>query len=135
MRAFCALESPSQEAVLPGENPVGGMTHGRQGGRGGVCPLASDQIHLVTVFGLCVSERVDRGVGRHPQPSRLKISNYFCLGTYHCIANRAASVRSSRAEMAPGSAPQARAQSSASAKSPPPSSSPYKRTDGAMIAR
>src|SRR5437899_12782811 len=37
MRAFCALESPSQEAVLPGENPVGGMTHGRQGGRGGVC--------------------------------------------------------------------------------------------------
>src|SRR6266566_5415366 len=82
MRAFCALESPSQEAVLPGENPVGGMTHGRQGGRGGVCPLASDQIHLVTVFGLCVSERVDRGVGRHPEPRRLKISNYFCLGTY-----------------------------------------------------
>jgi len=37
MRAFCALESPSQEEVLPGENPVGGMTHGRQGGRGGVC--------------------------------------------------------------------------------------------------
>src|SRR5712664_4311353 len=45
-------------------------------------PVASDQIHLVTVFGLCVSERVDRGVGRHPEPSRLKISNYFCLGTY-----------------------------------------------------
>jgi len=41
MRAFCALESPSQEEVLPGENPVGGMTHGRQGGRGGVCLLES----------------------------------------------------------------------------------------------
>src|SRR5882724_6356844 len=48
-------------------------------------PVASDQIHLVTVFGLCVSERVDRGVGRHPQPSRLKISNYFCLGTYYFL--------------------------------------------------
>src|SRR4029453_6550430 len=45
-------------------------------------PLASHQIHLVTVFGVCVSERVDRGVGRHPEPGRLRISNYFCLDTY-----------------------------------------------------
>src|SRR4030095_5868952 len=45
-------------------------------------PLASHQIHLVTVCGLCVSERVDRGVGRHPEPGRLRISNYFCLDTY-----------------------------------------------------
>jgi hypothetical protein len=45
-------------------------------------PVASDHIHLVTVVGLVVSERVGRGVGRHPEPSRLKISHYFCLGTY-----------------------------------------------------
>jgi IS1 transposase len=32
------MGSPSQEEVLPGENPVGGMTHWRKGGRGGVCP-------------------------------------------------------------------------------------------------
>src|SRR2546430_4145918 len=48
-------------------------------------PLASHQIPLVTVCGLCVSERVDRGVGRHPEPGRLRISNYFCLGTYASV--------------------------------------------------
>src|SRR5438309_996303 len=31
------MDSPSQAEVLPGENPVGGMTHWRKGGRGGVC--------------------------------------------------------------------------------------------------
>ena len=44
-------------------------------------PLASHQIHLVTILGLCVSERVERGVGNHPEPCRIRISNYFCLGT------------------------------------------------------
>src|SRR4030095_11335705 len=45
-------------------------------------PLASHQIHLVTVLGVCVSERVERGVGNHLEPCRIRISNYFCLGTY-----------------------------------------------------
>src|SRR5438552_14595333 len=45
-------------------------------------PVASHQIYLVTVLGLCVSERVERGVGNHPAPCRIRISNYFCLGTY-----------------------------------------------------
>src|SRR5713101_6692223 len=45
-------------------------------------PLAAHQIHLAPVLGLCVSERVERGVRNHPEPSRIRISNYFCLGTY-----------------------------------------------------
>jgi Ca-activated chloride channel homolog len=29
-----------------------------------------------------VPQRLDRGIGRYPEPCRIKISNYFCLGTY-----------------------------------------------------
>src|SRR6266571_8235287 len=46
-------------------------------------PLAPHQIHLAPVLGLCVSERVERGIRNHPEPGRIKISNYFCLGTYN----------------------------------------------------
>src|SRR6266446_6398970 len=45
-------------------------------------PVAAHQIHLAPVLGLCVSERVERGVRNHPEPSWIRISNYFCLGTY-----------------------------------------------------
>src|SRR6266511_3521826 len=45
-------------------------------------PLAAHQIHLATVLGLCVPERVERGVRSHPKSCRIRISNYFCLGTY-----------------------------------------------------
>ena len=45
-------------------------------------PVASHQIPLVTVLGVCVSERVERGVGNHLEPCRIRISNYFGLGTY-----------------------------------------------------
>ena len=45
-------------------------------------PLAPHQIYLAPVLGLCVPERVERGIRNHPEPSRLRISNYFCLGTY-----------------------------------------------------
>src|SRR6266478_3407723 len=45
-------------------------------------PLAPYQIHLAPVLGLCVSERVERGIRNHPEPGRIRISNYFCLGTY-----------------------------------------------------
>src|SRR6266567_6752395 len=45
-------------------------------------PVAPHQIHLAPVLGLCVSERVERGIRNHPEPGRIRISNYFCLGTY-----------------------------------------------------
>jgi hypothetical protein len=32
-----------------------------------------------------VSERAERGVRNHLEPSRIRISNYFCLGTYNKI--------------------------------------------------
>ena len=36
----------------------------------------------MTVLGVCVSEHVERGVENHLEPCRIRISNYFCLGTY-----------------------------------------------------
>src|SRR6266851_8469940 len=45
-------------------------------------PVAPYQIHLAPVLGVCVSERVERGMRNHPKPGRIRISNYFCLGTY-----------------------------------------------------
>src|SRR2546428_10931703 len=45
-------------------------------------PLAPHQIPLAPVLGFCVSERVERGMRNHPEPGRIRISNYFCLGTY-----------------------------------------------------
>src|SRR2546428_8553447 len=45
-------------------------------------PVAPHQIPLAPVLGLCVSERVERGMRNHPEPGRIRISNYFCLGTY-----------------------------------------------------
>src|SRR5438874_11198024 len=45
-------------------------------------PVAAHQIHLVAFLSLCVSQRVARGVGHHPEPCRIRISNYFCIGTY-----------------------------------------------------
>src|SRR6266704_6577214 len=50
-------------------------------------PLAPYQIHLAPVLGLCVSERVERGIRNHPEPGRIRISNYFCLGTYAVLAD------------------------------------------------
>src|SRR5439155_7222729 len=50
-------------------------------------PVAAHQIHLVAFLGLCVSQRVERGVGNHLEPGRIRISNYFCLGTYRSSAN------------------------------------------------
>jgi Group II intron, maturase-specific domain len=38
-------------------------------------PLATDPIHLAPVLSLCVSERAERGVRNHPEPSRNRISN------------------------------------------------------------
>ena len=53
-------------------------------------PVAAHQIHLAPVLGLCVSKRVERGIRSHPEPSRIRISNYFCLdsglGTGICIS-------------------------------------------------
>src|SRR5712664_314935 len=46
-------------------------------------PVAPYQIHLAPVLGVCVSERVERGIRNHPKPGRIRISNYFCLGTYY----------------------------------------------------
>jgi hypothetical protein len=45
-------------------------------------PVAAHQRPLAPVLGLGVSEGVARGVRNHPEPSRIRISNYFCLGTY-----------------------------------------------------
>jgi transposase len=39
-------------------------------------------IHVVAFLGFCVSQRVERGVGNHPEPGRIRISNYFSIGTY-----------------------------------------------------
>jgi hypothetical protein len=37
-----------------------------------------------------VSERGEGGVGSHPEPGRIRIPNYFCLGTYNALrANKA----------------------------------------------
>src|SRR6266436_309896 len=52
-------------------------------------PLASHQIHLAPVLGLCVSERVERGIRNHPESGRIRISNYFCLGTYETPSSSA----------------------------------------------
>ena len=45
-------------------------------------PVAAHHIHLAPVLGFCVPERVERGVRSHPKSCRIRISNYFCLGTY-----------------------------------------------------
>src|SRR5262245_802743 len=45
-------------------------------------PVAAHQISLVAVLGICVSQRLERGVRNHPEPCRIRISNYFCVGTY-----------------------------------------------------
>src|SRR5215475_11555463 len=45
-------------------------------------PVAAHQIYLVAVLGICVSQRIERGVRNHPEPCRIRISNYFCVGTY-----------------------------------------------------
>jgi len=44
-------------------------------------PLAAPQRPLAPVLGVGVLERVERGGRSHPEPSRIRISNYFCLGT------------------------------------------------------
>src|SRR5438128_11804310 len=44
--------------------------------------MAPHQIHLASVFGVYVPECVERGIRNHPEPGRIRISNYFCLGTY-----------------------------------------------------
>src|SRR5262247_2483978 len=49
-------------------------------------PVAAHQISLVAVLGICVSQRLERGVRNHPEPCRIRISNYFCVGTYK-VAN------------------------------------------------
>src|SRR2546428_13785774 len=48
-------------------------------------PVAAHQIRLATVLGVCVPERVERGVRSHPKSCRIRISNYFCLGTYEAL--------------------------------------------------
>src|SRR5215510_9963403 len=45
-------------------------------------PVAAHQIYLVAVLGICVSQRIERGVRNYPEPCRIRISNYFCVGTY-----------------------------------------------------
>src|SRR5215510_2187518 len=44
--------------------------------------MATHQIYLVTFLGLCKSECIERGVRSHLEPCRIRIPNYFCLGTY-----------------------------------------------------
>jgi len=40
------MDGSAKEQVWTGENPVGGMTHWRKGGRGGVCPGTPHTIHI-----------------------------------------------------------------------------------------
>src|ERR1051325_2835120 len=48
--------------------------------------LAEYQIRLAAFFCISVSQRVDRGVRKHPEKLWVKIPNYFCLSTYHADA-------------------------------------------------
>jgi len=41
--------------------------------------VATHQIYLATLLGLWESQCVERGVGSHLEPCRIRIPNYFCL--------------------------------------------------------